>query len=376
MITSIAAILVGAVLGFLFHKGRICYAGTLSDFIMFRSSRSGQGILVATLIPLLTWSFFFQYRGLEGFWVPGWGLFSIFGGIIFGFGMILAGSCVTSSLWRAASGRIPYIGVVLGIIGGFFLTGMFTPFMQQWFTVLWIDQGALVYEWFSVPSPVVALGIFTFLVLLYSYVKGYPHYQELEDLDMKESVQRHLQFMYSGFTKFVSEVKSSIPGWSDISYESLRNPWNPVITGIGIGVTVTIWMGLYGVWTVSGPFEGLVVYGVGSVNQAVVGWVPGFLQGYSGTLPIGSITIGGFILGAFSSSLLTGDFGVKAYGEEKLFNYKAIGGGVLMGVGAQLAPGCNVTNLYTGVASLSVHGLVASVGIVIGSYIATKYLFG
>jgi len=54
---------------------------------------------------------------------------------------------------------------------------------------------------------------------------------------------------------------------------------------------------------------------------------------------------------------------------------KGIVGGLLMGVGAAMAGGCNVGGFYTAVSALSLGGLAMMVGLLIGAYIGLRYLY-
>jgi hypothetical protein len=46
-----------------------------------------------------------------------------------------------------------------------------------------------------------------------------------------------------------------------------------------------------------------------------------------------------------------------------------------MGVGSRLAAGCNIANLFSGVALLSVHSFIAGAGIILGVYVMTHYMY-
>jgi len=54
---------------------------------------------------------------------------------------------------------------------------------------------------------------------------------------------------------------------------------------------------------------------------------------------------------------------------------KGIVGGVLMGIGAAMAGGCNVGGFYTATSALSLGGLAMMVGLLIGAFLGLKYLY-
>jgi uncharacterized membrane protein YedE/YeeE len=46
-----------------------------------------------------------------------------------------------------------------------------------------------------------------------------------------------------------------------------------------------------------------------------------------------------------------------------------------MGVGSRLALGCNIGNIHSGIAELSVHSFIAAAGIIAGVYVMTHWLY-
>jgi len=370
------ALLAGVGFGVFFQKGRLCYASALSDFFLFRSSRVGGGILLATLLTTLSWSGAYLLGGEAGFWLPSWGWYGLIGGAIFGVGMILAGACLTSTLWRVASGSGQYALVLGGVVVGFFLTGLAHPWLAEWyFTPLWLGTGTTAFV-APVPAPVVAVVFVSLVVAAYAGVAGSTKRQFDGSIDddrvridgLFESFRVGLMGLLEGTRQYVCARTSGI----DVS-RALRRPWDPRTCGIGIALTATLWLGVSSVWTVSGPLEDWIAFGFGTISTDLLETVPGLAVSYSGSVSPGMGVIAGFLLGAFIAALVGGDFDLSA--PTRSAGVAPVAGGVLMGVGANLAPGCNVTNLYTGVASLSVHGIVAGSGIVLGAYASTRLLF-
>jgi len=52
----------------------------------------------------------------------------------------------------------------------------------------------------------------------------------------------------------------------------------------------------------------------------------------------------------------------------------AVAGGLLMGYGARLAMGCNIGALFSGTASLSLHGWVFWLFLIVGAYVGSQIL--
>lgn len=81
----------------------------------------------------------------------------------------------------------------------------------------------------------------------------------------------------------------------------------------------------------------------------------------------------GIIVGALLAALLASQFKFK-----KIKSYKqiiaAIFGGVLMGYGARIAYGCNIGALFSGIASMSLHGWIFGIFLFVGAYLGSKLL--
>lgn len=87
----------------------------------------------------------------------------------------------------------------------------------------------------------------------------------------------------------------------------------------------------------------------------------------------GSVQDIGIILGAFLATLLASQFKIKKIKSHRQV-IAAILGGLLMGYGARIAFGCNIGAFFSGVSSMSLHGWVYTVFILIGAWIGSKLL--
>jgi uncharacterized membrane protein YedE/YeeE len=97
----------GMLIGFLLHRSRFCFVASFRDFFMTGESK----FLIAVGISTVVFAFgmaalkalFIAEEDvgvLNRFWLGG-----LSGGLVFGFGMVLAGGCGSSSLWRSAEGN-------------------------------------------------------------------------------------------------------------------------------------------------------------------------------------------------------------------------------------------------------------------------------
>lgn len=80
----------------------------------------------------------------------------------------------------------------------------------------------------------------------------------------------------------------------------------------------------------------------------------------------------GVIAGAFAAALLTGQFRIQ--GAPKFELLKGLVGGILMGIGAAMAFGCNIGGFFSATSALSMAGLAMMAGLMIGVYIGLRLL--
>jgi hypothetical protein len=98
----------GLLLGLVFHRSRFCFVRAFRDPFMTGESEMIKAIALSLLVygfgsALIKWSYIQppDMGVVQPFWIG-----TLFGGAVFGIGMVLAGGCGTSTLWRAGEGHI------------------------------------------------------------------------------------------------------------------------------------------------------------------------------------------------------------------------------------------------------------------------------
>lgn len=79
------------------------------------------------------------------------------------------------------------------------------------------------------------------------------------------------------------------------------------------------------------------------------------------------------ILGSLFSILLASEFKIKKIKNKKQLLF-GLFGGVLMGYGTRIAFGCNLGAFFSAIPSLSLHGWVFGIFMLLGAYIGSKIL--
>src|SRR5207245_1836273 len=86
----------------------------------------------------------------------------------------------------------------------------------------------------------------------------------------------------------------------------------------------------------------------------------------------GSLLNGGVLLGGLVAALLSSEFAIRLPPRGELA--KGAIGGLLMGVGAVLAFGCNIGGFFSATSALSLAGLAMMLGLGVGAVLGLRYL--
>ncbi len=154
--------------------------------------------------------------------------------------------------------------------------------------------------------------------------------------------------------------------------------WNPYVTGVIVAFLSVMTMAWWRPWGAVGAIRNWgdwFMYGVASLFGAS----DGFLSLYITTPPKGVFVDSGsvigvfFVLGAFISACLGKDFALRIPPYREMV--KAVIAGVLMGIGATLAGGCNVGGFYNAIGNLAANGFAMMFGLFFGVILGLKLLY-
>jgi len=368
---------IGVGLGVFLQKGRFCFVSAFRDFFASKDSRVLRGV-VAGVMTMTAGVGFAYYLGtpVDHFWIPNFGLNSIIGGFVFGIGMSVGGGCASGTLYRAAQGYLHYWIVLAFTVLGYVIFAQFfdTVFLPYYFVPLQVFDGVTAFS--LVPrgeAPILGLGVVGAAFLGYSAV-----------------YRGNLRFTIGGI-KLGGRSDASMP--SSISKLStapapiqsrpnlagfFRGHWNTTWCGVGIGILASAWFALWSTWSVTGPeirWTGLLVGDVVGFDylRSNSYWSGVVFSAHGFTISLDMIMLAGLMAGALMAAVWSGDFRIRRPLPKRLPNM--IAGGLLMGFGARLAPGCNISNAFGGVATLSISSALSALGLIVGVYLATHWMF-
>ena len=380
MATLLIAVVVGLGLGFFLQKGRFCFVHAFRDLFAFKDSRVTKGVLAAVVLTMLAWSVASHFGYYVGFWTPGWGLTGLIGGFVFGVGMTYAGGCASGTLYRAGQGYLHFWLTLLFMgVGYAAFTVAFPTLQGAYFEPLTFGEGVTLFEAAALPAPVVALLASGVIVLGYATVVGREATAATDARRTAASANvSALAAPVAGLRDLVRGTRAYLASFRDIDdpVAASKRPWDPRTAAIGITAVAVVWFAHVSIVGVTGPEARWTGYLLSQAGVDVAGyeyWGSVLFAGEGVSLTVDMVMIAFVIVGAGIAAAWSGDFALRVPKRRRIPN--AVVGGFLMGAGSRLAPGCNIGNIYSGIASLSVHSFVAAVGIVAGVYVMTHWLY-
>lgn len=326
----------GVLLGLAARVGRFCTLGAIEDLLYGGSStRMRMWILaIATailgsfsLIGLglldLGESFYFSIR-----WMP---LATVIGGLMFGYGMALAGNCGFGAIARLGGGdlRSFVIVLVMGVSAYVVLAGPLAPLRNWLFPQIEVTN--------TVPP-------------------GIAHY--LADIMGISAVPVGLSI---GTLMLIGAL------WS----VELRADISAIFWSVVVGLAVVSgWAGSQ--WIATNGFDGLNV--VSHSFSAPVGET--ILYAMNGSVRPLSFAVGsvaGVWIGAFAGSMIKGHFRWEACEDPRELRRQILGA-IIMGAGAILAIGCTVGQGITAFSLLAISAPVTFLSIFAGAAIGLRQL--
>lgn len=156
-----------------------------------------------------------------------------------------------------------------------------------------------------------------------------------------------------------------------------QEEWNATLTGVIVAFFTVLIMAWWRPWGAVGAVRNWgdwIMYGLTTLFNTE--W--GFFEYYDEApqsifVSQGSVIGIGFVAGAFISACLGGNFALRIPPYREMV--KAVIAGLLMGIGATMAGGCNVGGFYNALGSLAANGFTMWIGLVFGVILGLKLLY-
>ncbi len=315
-------LLIGIVFGVLLQKGRICFNSAFRDIMLVKDNYLMKLAAFTIALEIIVFLLFAQFGWMVMNPKPlNWPA-NILGGLIFGVGMVLAAGCASGTTYRVGEGL----------------------------TTAWL--AALGY---GLTAYATKTGVFSGIV---AWLKPY-----------NQTVAQDPAYF----------VESSGPTLGSIFGV---NPW---IAGIIVAALLLV----YAFATKTTERETKLNWKIASVLLAILagvafifssltgrkyglgitgGWVNLF-QGFLTKKPLSweGLEVLGVIIGGGLSAVYSKEFKLRMP-KKPITYFQVLIGGILMGLGAVLAGGCNIGHFLTGVPQLAISSILASVFFILGNW--------
>ena len=161
--------LIGLFIGIILQRSRWCIVRALREPFMTGDAEPALAIMAGLVVGIIGFTII-QIKGINAafiptnFWMP-----AIIGGIIFGFGMTIAGGCTIGSSWRAGEGHVKLWLALVGII----IAGPLTQeyIRPAFMNILpdWMKQDVFLPDYFGYLGALIIM--FLIILIWYMFVK-------------------------------------------------------------------------------------------------------------------------------------------------------------------------------------------------------------
>ncbi len=379
----LTALPIGFLFGFFLEKADLCGSSAFSEAFMMKDWRKLQGIWVVAVASMLGFALLSGLGLVKLNPKPLLWASYIVGGLVFGIGMVLAGGCVSGSLYKTGQGNLNSMAALVGIPLG----------------VAAVEYGPLNGIHKALRSLVVNNSDGSSVTL--SSVTGLPYWSlALIIAAITVGTALHLR-RTSRKSKAMPDAK---PGDMPFLTRAIARPWKPWQAGILIGILASF---AYLSSAASGrnyPFG--VTHGPMHVNLLITETSLTHIYAPKPSPPVAAaaereqpsrtpagaqagaakakhegskkvswwliLEVCALVLGSFVSARLSGRARLSPKPPEQ--TVVAFFGGLMVGTGAAIAGGCVVGNIMSGLALMSVGNVIFAVVVLVANW-GTTYFY-
>jgi hypothetical protein len=255
----------------------------------------------------------------------------LFGGLIFGYGMVLANACASRALVLLGRGNLRSLIVVvtIAIVSQMTLKGLIAPAR-----IAFLNWTSTTPHSISLPALLSASGV-------------------------SETAGHLLAALIFGGALIVFAF----------SHAPFRRAYGQAAAGIAIGLIVVAG------WFITGnlgndDFNPVTVTSI-SFIAPIADTVQYIMLSTGSTLSFGIALVAGVLAGSFGTALVTGRFELEGYNSPRHM-LRSISGAALMGAGGAMAYGCTIGQGLTGLSTLGLPSMVGVAGILLGATAALR----
>lgn len=347
MTAMIPGLIIGIIFGIVLQRGRFCMNSAFRDILVLKDYTLLKAVSLAIFIEMILFHLMDILEIIDISPKPfAWGG-NVLGGFIFGMGMVLAAGCASGTTYRVGEGMMGSLMALMGFAFAAYTAKL--GYLSIGINQLRADTLIKADDDKSALTLGNLLGtadaeLYTNLIVLIITIVGLVLIVWKYILPWKNS---------GGTIDFSNLFEKIFKGTG----------WKWWVTGTVIGL-------IGAVAFISSTADGRS-YPLGITG----GWI-GVWKFFLGDIAItweGFLVIG-VVVGALIASLIAGEFKLRAPKDGKAL-LTQFTGGLMMGVGAITAAGCNIGNTLSGVPQLSIGSIVSTVFIILGCWFLAYILF-
>lgn len=348
-------LLFGALFGYILQRSRFCFTAGFRDVFLIKNATLARAVLLILAITTLGFSLVSlsgggNYLETAGFIYPS-GIHTVLAGVLFGFGMVIAGACVSGCLVRMGEGYIMQIYTFVGLMAG----SLLGAWHYGWWKEMFMNHSPVVFfphimGWF--PAVLAQLLFIAFLyVLTIRFEKG----------------------------RWPLPKWPVLPGRLQLSGVLRKRSWSYTTGAVLIALTNTLlfyfWDRPWGISSGIAHFSGWITETAGFnplswtyfAEETRIECITCFLHH-----PLIYLALA-MVLGSLAATIMNNEFRWRRPRSVK-YVVSALAGGLLMGYSSRMVMGCNIGGFLGGVGSLSLHGWLFGAFILLGAYLGGKFL--
>lgn len=369
----------GLAFGFVLQRARFCFASAFRDIFLLGHARNMKGLLLGLAVGSVGFALVMSRQvpltGL-GIYPPSanvlpLGIHTGLGGLLFGVGMVLAGGCVSGSIYRMGEGYVASWVAFAGVMGGLLVSA----YTWNWWWKAHIATAPRMWlpHWLGHPGALVVtlLG----LAAVYVWVVSIEHRAGVvvppvsggrPQASSQPTANTQTESVADGLRSTLRQLfvqgwpvlpAGAVLGGLNVLLFTAREPW-------GFTGEVSRWsIAMASIVDVApGPLAG-----VESLPGCVL--VPSDGLFFNHML----FLVFGMFFGSFAAALGAGEFKVRL--PRRPVRYaQSLGGGVIMGYGAGIGMGCTIGAFFSAIPSLAVNGWVFGAFLALGAWIGTHII--
>jgi uncharacterized membrane protein YedE/YeeE len=364
----------GLGVGMVLQRGRLCFAGAFRDLFLMKNGTMMRAIIVGLAIMAPVFALIESRAVPEpsfgalpaGAHVVPLGLNLAAGGLLFGIGMVVAGGCVSGTLYRIGEGYLASWASLGGILLGLSLAA---HTWDAWYT--WTIQSAPM-GWLPTSLGYGGAVALTWLALGAAFVGVLWWETRGADASAFAMPSTRKATAPVTFGQHLRALRSSVlvKGWPPLVAVTALAVLNIaaflVDTPLGVTGELAAWAdraaGVLGL--AAGPLLGA---------DALAGCNLALASASGGVINATTLLDAGLVFGALLAALAAREFKVRVARQRRRYVQSFVGGS-LMGYGAGIGVGCTIGAFFSAIPSLGLSGWVFGLALLVGAGVGTQII--